>query len=154
MAAVLVFSCAGAKSSDAPRSDDGTMRTLAEAAPAASDAAAKPSRAGKIATPIAEAVGKLTQSAASSGSGAPRSPSLFSTPFVKVDDAGRVQTYLHLRSWDPEQRKALGAAGAKIEVVSERLKLVQAWIPYDRVAAIADLDFVERITPPSYATPR
>ena len=36
----------------------------------------------------------------------------------------------------------------------ERLRIVQAWLPYDRVTAVAALPFVARISPPSYATPR
>ncbi|MBK7974626.1 MAG: hypothetical protein IPK07_15550 [Deltaproteobacteria bacterium] len=142
---------------------DGTPAALAEAAPsavippagpAASEAAHPAAGDAKIAAPIAEAVSKLTADAASSGTGKPHGATLYSTPFVKVDAAGRLHAYVHVTSLGDDERAALAAAGATIEVAMERLKIVQAWLPYDRVAAVAALPFVARISPPSYATPR
>jgi hypothetical protein len=43
---------------------------------------------------------------------------------------------------------------ARIETVDARLRLIQAWIPFDRLEQIAALPFVQYIRPPSYAVRR
>ena len=53
-----------------------------------------------------------------------------------------------------EERRDLTDAGVRIDAAIERLKIVQTWLPFDQVEAIARLPLVVRITPPSYATPR
>ena len=40
----------------------------------------------------------------------------------------------------------------EIEIVNSDLKIVQAWLPYDQIEAVAGLDFVTRIRPPDYST--
>lgn len=152
LALVIASGCAATRAADPAAgpaasessAGDGTPTAVAEAAPTAS----------KVAAPIAEAVAKLTEDAASSATGKPHGATLYSTPFVKVDAAGRIHAYLHLSALGDDERAALTAAGATIELAMERLKIVQAWLPYDRVAAVAALPFVVRVSPPSYATPR
>lgn len=175
LALVIASGCAATRAADPGANGggaaDGTPAALAEAAPgavipaagsaagtgAATGATTTPATATtspKVAAPIAEAVTKLTEDAASSATGKPHGATLYSTPFVKVDAAGRIHAYLHLSALGDDERAALTAAGATIELAMERLKIVQAWLPYDRVAAIAALPFVVRVSPPSYATPR
>ena len=159
VAAVLALGVAGGCAATQPA----TPPALAEAAPpavipaagaSAGTALAADPKSTKIAAPIAEAVAKLVDDAASSATGKPHGATLYSTPFVKVDAAGRIHAYVHVTALGDEERAALTAAGASIEVAMERLRIVQAWLPYDRVTAVAALPFVARISPPSYATPR
>jgi subtilisin family serine protease len=74
-----------------------------------------------------------------------------SSPLVHVDNDGAVQVYLHVSSVGLIEKNALESLEAKLEVVLRRERLIQAWIPFDHIEAVADLDFVERITRPSYA---
>jgi hypothetical protein len=162
----LVAGCAAGHSSaasgSAPTAADGTPMALTDSAAATGEAGTGPPSAvdptaraaAKIATPIAEAVAKLRADASTNVNGKPHGATLYSTPFVKVDGSGRIQVYLHLTALGDEERAELTQAGAQIDVAMERLKLVQAWLPYERVEAVAALPFVTRITPPSYATPR
>jgi hypothetical protein len=77
-----------------------------------------------------------------------------SSPLVHVDNDGAVQVYLHVSSVGLIEKNALESLEAKLEVVLRRERLIQAWIPFDHIEAVADLDFVERITRPSYAHSR
>jgi subtilisin family serine protease len=77
-----------------------------------------------------------------------------SSPLVRVDNDGAVQVYLHVSSVGLIEKNALKGLEARLEVVLRRERLIQAWIPLDRIEEVADLDFVERITRPSYAHSR
>ncbi|MFN7950086.1 MAG: hypothetical protein U0610_00020 [bacterium] len=157
-ALVLGAGCAATRPVATSAAGDGTPAALAAAAPdGAATTSASPTPedgAAKIAAPIAEIVGKLRAAAAAAPDGKVRSAQLYSTPFVKVDSSGRVQVYLHVASLGDEERRDLTDAGVRIDAAIERLKIVQTWLPFDQVEAIARLPLVVRITPPSYATPR
>jgi len=79
--------------------------------------------------------------------------SSLSTPFVRVNDEGRIQTFIHVRTFGVDERALLEARDVVIEITNEKLGIIQALIPFDKVYEIAELSFVERITPPSYGTP-
>lgn len=65
--------------------------------------------------------------------------------------AAQVQVYLHYRNDIPPRTEDLLALGASGILVSEPLQVVQAWVPADRLNAIASLPEISRITIPRYA---
>ena len=94
-----------------------------------------------------EALGMTKENVSESGS------SSLSTPLVKVNDEGSIQTYVHVRSFGVEEKTLLEAQDVVIEIANEKLGIIQAWIPFYRIYEVAELPFVKRITPPSYGNP-
>ncbi len=78
----------------------------------------------------------------------------FSNFLARVDNAGWIQTYLHVTSLDEAAESLLLEQGADIEIYNEEMGIVQAWIPFDAVDAIAVLPFISRVTSPSYGRNR
>ena len=77
----------------------------------------------------------------------------FSSPLIKVDDHARIHLYIELTEVNSVRLNALERTGQiVIQIADPDLKLVQAWVPYERIEAIANLDFVTRVRPPEYAT--
>ncbi|MGD8370451.1 MAG: S8 family serine peptidase [Syntrophobacterales bacterium] len=77
-----------------------------------------------------------------------------SNSLVRVNDEGKIQTYLHVHSLGAQEKALLETYGIVIEIVNEEFGLVQAWVPFDRIDEVVTLPFVKRITPPSYGTTR
>ena len=77
-----------------------------------------------------------------------------SNPLVRIDADGTIQIYVHVSSLGTAEKAMLRRYEADIEIANEELGMVQAWIPFDRIEEVASLQFVTRITPPNYATPR
>jgi len=75
-----------------------------------------------------------------------------SNSLVKVDEAGKIHTYIRVYTFGSAERVQLEAFGVNIEVVNEEYGIIQAWVPFDMVDAVAQLSFVKRVEPPSYAT--
>jgi hypothetical protein len=82
------------------------------------------------------------------------SDGILSNLLVRVNEGGNVQTYIHLDTIGSEERGIIEAYDVKVEITNEKLGIIQAWIPFDRIDQVAELPFVKRITPPSYGTPR
>lgn len=78
--------------------------------------------------------------------------SSLSTPLVKVDNEGKIQTYVYFRAFGLDEKSLLEAWDVVIEITNKELGIIQAWIPFNRIYEIAELPFVERITPPNYGT--
>ncbi|MBF8302071.1 MAG: cell surface protein, partial [Candidatus Dadabacteria bacterium] len=77
-------------------------------------------------------------------------PTSISDPLVKVDKSGNIQTYIYMENMDQENISKLESMNVKIEIVNSKYNLIQAWIPFDIVEEVASLNFVKKITPPSY----
>ena len=75
----------------------------------------------------------------------------FSNPLVRVDAQGNIQTYIYVDTVENENRTLLESYEVAVEIVNEKLNIYQAWIPFNRIMEVAQLSFVKRITPPSYA---
>lgn len=75
----------------------------------------------------------------------------FSNPLVRVDAQGNIQTYIYVDAVGTENRDLLESYEVAVEIVNERLNIFQAWIPFNRIMEVAQLPFVKRVTPPSYA---
>jgi hypothetical protein len=77
----------------------------------------------------------------------------FSDQLVKVDNQASIQVYIDLSAIDQARVAALRSSGdAEIEIVLPDLKLVQAWVPLDKIETLTALDFVLQIRAPEYAT--
>jgi hypothetical protein len=73
-------------------------------------------------------------------------------PLVRVDPQGRLHSYIHVDAWGQREAAQMREYTVVVERYQAELGIVQAWIPFDRVMQVAQLDFVKRITPPSYAS--
>ena len=76
--------------------------------------------------------------------------SAFSNTLVKVDDQGNIQTYIYVDSFQPGNMDLLKSHEVIVEIVNENLKIIQGWIPFNRIYDVAQLPFVTSITRPSY----
>ena len=79
--------------------------------------------------------------------------SSLSTPLVKVNNGGSIQTYIYIRTFGVEEKALLEARDVEIEIVNEKLGIIQAWIPFYQIYEVAELPFVKRVTPPKYGSP-
>lgn len=78
----------------------------------------------------------------------------FSSEFVKVDNEGNVQVYVHMAESGSENIEQLEGLGLIPEIVNDELKIVQGWLPHETMEEAAELGFVSSITPPSYGHTR
>ncbi len=72
---------------------------------------------------------------------------------VKVDVAGNIQCYIYLADISEENVAAVKAKVAKLELMDETTKIIQAWIPHQAIPDLAALQFVTKISPPDYGRP-
>ena len=77
-----------------------------------------------------------------------------SHPLVRVNEIGDIQTYIYVSTVGVVELEELEAYQVSIEIVNLQLGMIQAWVPYDRIAEVAQRPFVKRITPSSYAVTR
>jgi hypothetical protein len=68
-----------------------------------------------------------------------------------VDHLGRIQTVIQVTAVDAQVERLLEQQQVHIDISDAGLRLMQAWIPFDRVEQVARLPFVQYIRPPSYA---
>ena len=73
-------------------------------------------------------------------------------PLVRVDQHGRLHSYIHVDAWGQREAQQLRDYAVIVERHQADLGIVQGWISFDRVMQVAQLNFVKRITPPSYAS--
>jgi len=78
----------------------------------------------------------------------------YSTPLVRVDARGRVHTAILVTTFDAQVEAVLTTHQVSLEQADAQARLVQAWIPFDRLATVAALSFVRYLRPPSYASRR
>jgi subtilisin family serine protease len=77
-------------------------------------------------------------------------PQTLSTPFIKVDGSGDIQVYIYVNEVNDENLAQLKALGVRIEITNAKYKIIQGWVPFDKIEEVANLSFVKKITPPSY----
>jgi len=73
-----------------------------------------------------------------------------STPFVHVNKDGDLQVYIYVSEWSETERSELASLGVRVELAMDDLNIIQAWVPFDRLEATANLPFIMRIAPPHY----
>jgi subtilisin family serine protease len=69
---------------------------------------------------------------------------------IRFDGSNRIQVYLHVNKVGPNELALLGAEGVKVDIAEPGLKIVQAWLPVERLDVVAALDFITAIRPPEY----
>lgn len=80
--------------------------------------------------------------------------SALSNRLRRVKDDGTVQVYIEITSTGAGELAVLQANGAVVELTHEKLQVVQAWVPVDRLERLADLPFVRAVRTPDYGLPR
>ena len=80
--------------------------------------------------------------------------SSLSTPIVRVNVHSSIQTYVYVTTFGVDEKALLEERDMVIEIINEKLGIIQAWIPYNKIDEVAQFPFVKRITAPSYGTPR
>ncbi len=70
---------------------------------------------------------------------------------LRIDSNGAVQVYLRLEDASDSNLASLQDDGVSIEIADRAHHLVQARVPMARLAAVADLPFVQLVRLPSYA---
>jgi len=126
-----------------PASDKKTSKDLAS-----SPGSEKVSSSVRAMIAEMETRGITTQNAKELGASA------LSNPLVRVNEEGSIQTYIHVHTFGADEKAQLATYEVIIEIVNEKLGIIQAWIPFNRIYEVAQLPFVKRITPPSYGTLR
>ncbi len=109
-----------------------------------------------------EAVSETSVSPKGSGSVSPRLEAARSAlaegstvdPTVKLDERGRMQVYVHCSRLEKADEMSLKTAGLNIQLANSSAGIVQGWVAPEHLADLAELEFVTRVTEPSYGAPR
>lgn len=123
--------------------------TGAVSIPLRSDAAA-----AKIAAAIRSVVQRLQQDGITAATAAARQAESYTTSLVRVDHTGSIQAVILVTAVENQVESILAQHQARIEIADAELRLIQAWVPFERLEQIAALPFVRYIRPPSYAVRR
>ena len=83
-----------------------------------------------------------------------RDATSLSSRLVRMDSGGRIQVYIDVDQISPELLRQLKATEVSIELTNPTLRIIQAWVPFDRIEELADRQSVTRIRPPDYGFPR
>jgi len=79
---------------------------------------------------------------------------LLSSQLVRINRFGQIQVYIDVAEVNKEVVMQLEEKEATIELSDASLRVVQAWIPFDRIRDVAAMKSVRHIKPPDYAIPR
>ena len=74
----------------------------------------------------------------------------FSTSMFKINNEGVIEVKLTVSNVTDEQINQLKALGMDIQITLPEYGIIEGKLPYDKVETIANLDFVEHISTPSY----
>jgi hypothetical protein len=109
---------------------------------------------GKIASSLYTVVQRMRHDGLTAANAAVRNAEAYSTPGVRVDHTGSIETSISVTTVDQEVESRLEHYQARIQVADATLRIIQAWIPFEHLETIAALPFVLYIRPPSYAIRR
>ncbi len=73
-----------------------------------------------------------------------------SDDLVRINDDGEVQVYVILKEFSPDSVTQLEGLGLRVELTLPMYRLIQGWVHYDSLEAIAADDNVQHIKPPDY----
>jgi hypothetical protein len=110
--------------------------------------------ASKIASSLQRVVQRMQQDGVTAANVTARHAERYTTPLVHVDSEGRVHTAILVTTFDAQVELVLTAHQVSIDRADAQARLVQAWIPFDRLETVAALPFVRYLRPPSYASRR
>jgi hypothetical protein len=77
-------------------------------------------------------------------------PAALSSRLVRIDKSGNVEVDVWLFDASPDAVAAVEKAGLEIERTNLSANVVEGWLSYDALSAVAALDAVRQVTPPSY----
>jgi subtilisin family serine protease len=75
---------------------------------------------------------------------------LSSNSITPTDSEDKIQVYIRVHSLGPDVKSILESYGSIVEIINEKLKTIQAWIPQNQLYEIAQLSFVKRISEPAH----
>ncbi len=104
----------------------------------------------KVSSLITSMVSKMKYFGITKQNAAESHPPSLSNPLVKVDESGNIQAYIYVQDANQENVSKLRSRGVSIEIVNAKYNIIQGWIPFDKIEEVEGLNFVKRITPPSY----
>jgi hypothetical protein len=81
---------------------------------------------------------------------ATRQVEAYTTPLVRVDHTGRLQVILLVTTVDEQVQLRLAQYQVRIDMADPALRLLYAWVPFDRLQEIATLPFVRYVRPAGY----
>jgi hypothetical protein len=108
----------------------------------------------KIAAPLQQVRQRMQEDGLTAENVAAYHAHTYTTPLVRVDAQGNIHAVLLVSAIDEHILSLLAEHRVRIDIIYEKLLLVQAWIPFDRLEDVAALPFVRYIRPPSYTTLR
>jgi hypothetical protein len=108
----------------------------------------------KMASLIRDVVQRMHDDGVTSANVATHATTAYSNPFVRVDAEGRIHTDIVVTQLTPEVMAALHALQVQPTQTHASQMIIQGWIPFDRIATVAALPFVQHIRPPRYAMRR
>ena len=108
----------------------------------------------KIAAPLRQVRQRMQEDGLTAENVAVHHADTYTTPLVRVDAQGNIHAVLLVSVIDEHVLALLEEHRVRIDILHEKLRQVQAWIPFDRLEDVAALPFVRYIRPPSYATLR
>jgi hypothetical protein len=108
----------------------------------------------KIASLIRDVVQRMHDDGVTSANVATRATTAYSNPFVRVDAGGRIHTDITVTRVTPEVMADLRALQVQHLQTHASQTTIQGWVPFDRVATVAALPFVQHLRPPRYAMRR
>ncbi|MCH8029422.1 MAG: S8 family serine peptidase [Candidatus Dadabacteria bacterium] len=120
----------------------------------AAEAASKGKEDTKISPHISAVVELMSSMGITKSNVGEFEPRSLSTQLVKVNDEGDIQAYIYVEDVNESNLNELEGLGVAIELANDTYNIVQGWVPFDGFDAVAALDFVIKITTPSYGTSR
>ena len=111
-------------------------------------------QATHIAVVLRRVVSRMHHHGLTAANVATRQPETYTPPLVRVDVLGRLHTAIQVSTFDPQVEAALVAQHVQLDRVDISARVVQAWVPFDRLESVAALSFVCSIRPPRYAQRR
>ena len=73
---------------------------------------------------------------------------------LKINEHGEIQLRIFVTQAGREQLRELKDHEVRVELVNIDLNVIQAWVPFDKVESLAELEYVKSIRPPDYAFTR
>ncbi|GJM15465.1 MAG: hypothetical protein DHS20C13_07920 [Thermodesulfobacteriota bacterium] len=105
----------------------------------------------KLNSKLKGVMNELSEMAVTRGGDQSLKLSELSNPMLKIDDNGNVEVFLYCNEVSDENLQQLLSLGLVLEDMNEEHKLVQGWLPYEHLERAAEMGFVAKVTPPSYA---
>lgn len=105
----------------------------------------------KVGSNILETTRKVKERIAATPPGQTPKFGDLSTPLLKIDDAGNIETKLTVTSLTAEQLEQLEGLGMNVGLTLPKYGIIEGSLPYNQVEAVAGLDFIRNVATPGYA---